>query len=158
MCYPFGIGFASNILAAVMSLSEQENNADVKDVIIGLRKEAYGMTDKQLENTTCFAMPDKIVEFPNGNFVSIPLSKLIYRCMNDHPFYKLAKYVPRFITYLNKLVELRNEGKHGNVIEYNFNTIAAYSIKNMYIASSFFGQIHNYFPYSSVEAIGSIRN
>lgn len=268
MCYPFGIGFASNILAAVMSLSERENNADVKDVIIGLRKEAYGMTDKQLENTKkeqsevniavrkilsdnienyphlyrmllnvesnyvwiqsllqkntgsnyefvqkkmndyvvdnydlvagiLIEVMQRYINFDSGMLIKFPSENstilsgiakqvgftdeenvferfftikkgaiiganssgkvdalvaynlIVAHRTNDHPFYKLAKYVPRFITYLNKLVELRNEGKHGNVIEYNFNTIAAYSIKNMYIASLLleglsFNQEHNF--------------
>ncbi len=268
MCYPFGAGFASNILEAVTMLAERENNADVKNVLIGLRKEAFGMTDKQLEDTkkeqkevnaaVRKILSDNIENYPhifrmflnvesnyvfiqsllkkntggnyyfiqkkmndyivdnydviasilievmqryntydkgmltrypsvnsnilsdiarqigfkddenvfgpffavkkgavNGAYSSSKVDALMaynliaaYRC-NDHPFYKLAKYVPRFITYLSKLVELRNEGKHGNTVEYNFNTIAAYSIKNMYIAYLLldglsFNQEHNF--------------
>lgn len=51
----------------------------------------------------------------------------------EHPFYKLGKQVPQFITYIGKLIELRNDSDHGNDIKYNFEMLAAYSIKNMYI-------------------------
>lgn len=268
MCYPFGVGFASNILESVLALSEREINENVKDVILGLREEAYGMTDKQLEDTKkeqreakekirkilsnnienyphiyrmllnvesnyVFIqallkkntgsnydfiqkkMNDYVIDnydliagilievmqkynsfnksmltnFPSANsdilsriakqigfkdkenifgrffaikkgtinsaYSSSKVDALMaynlivaYNC-NEHPFYELAKRVPQFITYLNKLVDLRNEGKHGNTIEYNFNTIAAYSIKNMYIAYILleglsFNQEHNF--------------
>lgn len=254
MCYPFGVGFASNILEVVMQLSDREVNEDVKDVIVGLRKEAYGMTDRQLEETKKEQaevniairkiLSNNIENYPhiyrmllnvesnyvfiqsllkkntgsnyefiqkkmndyivdnydllagilievmqkyndynngiltkyqssnsdvlsemakqigfsddenlfgrffalkrgtiNGAYASSKVDALMAYNMivasrtNGHPFHELARKVPQFITYLSKLIELRNEGKHGNAVEYNFNTIAAYSIKNMYIAS-----------------------
>ena len=254
MCYPFGIGFASNILETVMQLSNSEMNAEVKDVIIGLRKEAYGMTEKQLEDTKKEQaevnlairkiLSNNIENYPhvyrmllnvesnyvfiqsllkkntgsnyefiqkkmndyivdnydllagilievmqryndynngvltkyqsansvllselarqigfsddekvfgrffalkkgtiNGAYASSKLDALmaynliVASRMNEHPFHDIAKRVPQFITYLSKLINLRNEGKHGNPVAYNFNSIAPYSIKNMYIAS-----------------------
>lgn len=38
----------------------------------------------------------------------------------DHPFYELAKKLPSFITDSMKLTYLRDDGMHGNDIEYNF--------------------------------------
>lgn len=38
----------------------------------------------------------------------------------EHPFYKLARVVPSFIADAYKLTCLRNDGMHGNDIEYNF--------------------------------------
>lgn len=65
----------------------------------------------------------------------IAYNLIIASAYNEHPFYKLAKIVPQFITYISKLIDLRNDCDHGNDTEYNFNMVAAYSIKNMYICS-----------------------
>lgn len=254
MCYPFGVGFASNILETVLELSNNKINSDVKNAITNLGEKVYGMTEKEIENTKkekeeitntirkiltgnienyphIYIMlqevesnyvlietlltkntgsnykfiQNKINDYITGNYNliagilievaqkyndynggmltnrlnlnSITLSELarqmgfsddenifgkffalkkgsinnacreshvkalmaynliIANRTNGHPFYNLSKQVPQFITYLNKLTELRNEGKHGNALEYDFNTIKAYSKKNMYIAS-----------------------
>lgn len=42
---------------------------------------------------------------------------------NEHPFYKLAKEEPTFVADTFKLTCLRDEGMHGNDMEYNFNQV-----------------------------------
>lgn len=41
----------------------------------------------------------------------------------EHPFYRLAQVEPAFIVEAFKLTCLRNEGMHGNDIQYNFNHV-----------------------------------
>lgn len=42
---------------------------------------------------------------------------------NDHPFYKLGNEMPNFIVEVNKLRQLRDDGMHGNDIEYSFRCV-----------------------------------
>lgn len=42
---------------------------------------------------------------------------------NEHPFYRLAKENPTFVADTFKLTCLRDDGMHGNDIEYNFNQV-----------------------------------
>lgn len=41
----------------------------------------------------------------------------------DHPFYRLARIEPTFVVDTYRLTCLRNDGMHGNDIEYNFNHV-----------------------------------
>lgn len=52
----------------------------------------------------------------------------------EHPFYKLAQYVPALISYLSSLRDLRNNSAHPNEIYQDFELVSAYRKKNMYIA------------------------
>lgn len=52
----------------------------------------------------------------------------------EHPFYKLAKAIPNLIDYLSALRELRNDSSHANDIYQDFELIAGYRKKNMYVA------------------------
>lgn len=52
----------------------------------------------------------------------------------DHPFYRLAKYVPKLISYLSRLRDLRNDSAHPNEIHQDFELVSSYRKKNMYIA------------------------
>lgn len=52
----------------------------------------------------------------------------------EHPFYKLAKYVPELISYLSRLRDLRNDSAHPNEIHQDFELLSSYRKKNMYIA------------------------
>lgn len=52
----------------------------------------------------------------------------------EHPFYKLAKYVPELIAYLSRLRDLRNDSAHPNEIHQDFELVSSYRKKNMYIA------------------------
>jgi hypothetical protein len=52
----------------------------------------------------------------------------------EHPFYKLAKYVPKLISYLSRLRDLRNDSAHPNEIHQDFKLVSSYGKRNMYIA------------------------
>ena len=52
----------------------------------------------------------------------------------EHPFYKLAQYVPRLVVYLSSLRDLRNDSVHSNEIYQDFELVSSYRKKNMYIA------------------------
>lgn len=254
ICYPFGTGLSITLIEAVTKLSSKDYNSALKNSIVELKKNAYSMTEKEVESVknthidvdkeirdilsiniekypyvhrklievesvyvqiqvlknqnkgnnrnyiqkrmndyiienynlmagvlievaraNDYFRPDKLTNYPNQNavillsiakqcgfcdeennlirFLSIrkgtiksaygtskvdallAYNLLIASEYNDHPFHRLARVVPQFITYLHKLVNLRNDAMHGNDIVYNFNLLEAYSIKNMYIAS-----------------------
>lgn len=52
---------------------------------------------------------------------------------DEHPFYKLAKTVPNFITFIAKLKVMRDDCKHPNSTPYIFDEVAALSIQSMCI-------------------------
>ncbi|MBC3803552.1 hypothetical protein GH808_03760 [Acetobacterium fimetarium] len=52
----------------------------------------------------------------------------------EHPFYKLTKAVPKIISYLSILRNLRNDSVHPNDIYRDFEWVSSYRKKNMYIA------------------------
>ena len=54
---------------------------------------------------------------------------------NDHPFYNLAKNYPSFITDTFELTCLRDEGMHGNDLEYNFNQVEGLGRKYFNVVS-----------------------
>ena len=49
VCYPFGEGTSSSLLECVDKLSRVSNNATVKNEILGLKNDVFGMTDADIE-------------------------------------------------------------------------------------------------------------
>lgn len=95
-----------------------------------------GFTDK--ENTFSRLFNVKKGQVKNALESTVVKSLLAYNLIiasefYEHPFYRLAKQIPQFITYVGKLIDLRNDSDHGNDIVYDFDMLAAYSIKNMFI-------------------------
>lgn len=54
---------------------------------------------------------------------------------NEHPFYRLAQVYPAFVTDTFKLTCLRDDGMHGNDIEYNFNQVEGLGKKYFKVVS-----------------------
>lgn len=52
----------------------------------------------------------------------------------EHPFYKLAKNIPKLVPYLSRLRDLRNDSAHPNEMSQEFEWVSSYRKKNMYIA------------------------
>ena len=53
---------------------------------------------------------------------------------SEHPFYELARRVPKLIPYLADLRDLRNNSAHPNELFHDFERVSSYRKKNMYIA------------------------
>ena len=50
VCYPFGEGTSANLVECVDKLSHKKENTELKNEILGLKDDVFGMSDAELEN------------------------------------------------------------------------------------------------------------
>lgn len=134
VCYPFGEGTSSSLLEAVDKLSHKSENELLKNEILGLKNDVFGMTDAELDSVRKghSESEKKIKNILSGNIDNYPAVK--DALLSVESSYLLVK----------ELIDL-NKGSNREIIKKNLDD---YIVYNYNLLSSIFiytAQKYSYF-------------